>query len=107
MLKWLMGCQQILPNAVCPIAEGMLGITLIIRHWPEMTFIAHMLLLLIPDEQSLIRRLETKILHRLELEPLGSNVKGETNPELGWQLKFVGIIIYFLNDLIRTSCSWH
>jgi hypothetical protein len=42
-----------------------------------MTFIAHMFLLLIPDDQSLIRRLETNILHRLELEPLGRDIEIE------------------------------
>jgi hypothetical protein len=28
------------------------------------------------DEQSLIRRLETKVLHRLELDPLGRDIEG-------------------------------
>jgi hypothetical protein len=46
-----------------------------------------MFLLLIPDDQSLIRRLETNILHRLELEPLGRDI--ERIPEENSLLKIL------------------
>jgi hypothetical protein len=35
------------------------------------------------------------------------NVKCRTNPELGRQFKFICIIIYFLQNLIWTSTTWH
>jgi hypothetical protein len=35
-----------------------------------------MFLLLIPDEQPLIRRPETKVLHKMELEPIGTDIEG-------------------------------
>jgi len=55
-LKWLMGCQQIAPDAVCPTVKGVLGITLIIRR-TEMESTVQMFLLPIRDEQAHITRL--------------------------------------------------
>ena len=63
-----MGWQQILPDAACP--------TVIIRHWWEIAYVAHMFLLRIPDEQPHIRRPEIKVLHRMELQPIGRDIQG-------------------------------
>jgi hypothetical protein len=72
-LKWLMGCQQIAPDAVCPIAKGVLGSTLINHCEAEWEFGAD---LLIRDEQTHIRRPREKVVLRMDFKAIGRDIEG-------------------------------